>query len=195
VSIFYKAMYLLGFKPWDTGVSPPELKELIEGPNALTPARALDLGCGTGTNSIYMAQHGWDVTSIDFVPKAVAAAKRKAAAAGASPRFIVGDVTRLSELGVGGGFGLVFDLGCYHSIPDGRRDAYARGVTDATAPGAIFLVWGFYAVRTTRNPLASIRMSRDELERRFGKDWEVTRDWGGEEPGRFPGGWYQLRRR
>ena len=188
-------MYLLGFKPWDTGVSPPELKELIEGPNALTPTRALDLGCGTGTNSVYMAQHGWDVIGIDFVPKAVAAAKSKAAAAGVSPRLIVGDVTRLGELGVGGKFGLVFDLGCLHSIPDGRRDAYARGVTEAAAPGATFLVWGFYANRTSRNTLGFVKLSHEELERRLGQDWEVTRDWGGEEPGRFPGGWYQLRRR
>src|SRR5438094_6869769 len=64
MSIFFRAMYRFGFTPWDSGVTPPELKELIEGPQARTPAKALDLGCGTGTNALYMTQHGWDVTAI-----------------------------------------------------------------------------------------------------------------------------------
>jgi SAM-dependent methyltransferase len=191
VSIGYRALYLFGVKPWDSGVSPPELKEVVEGPKALTPGRALDLGCGTGTNSIYMAQHGWDVTGIDFVPKALNAAKQKAQAAHASPRLLLGDVTRLGELGVGDGFTLLFDLGCYHSIPEKRRDAYASGVTVAAASGATFLIWGF---RPLRNPLLPARMTREEVEARFGADWDLVRVWGGEEPDRFPGGWYRLQR-
>ena len=103
MSTFFRAMYRFGFTPWDSGVTPPELKELIEGPQARTPAKALDLGCGTGTNALYMTQHGWDVTAIDFVPRAITMAKAKAAAANASRRLIRGDVTRLEELGVGDG--------------------------------------------------------------------------------------------
>ena len=192
MSIVYRALYRLGFKPWDSGVSPPELREVVEGPSALIPGRALDLGCGTGTNSVYMAQHGWDVTGIDFVPKAIAAARIKAEADGVSPRLILGDVTRLVELEVGASFTLLFDLGCYHSIPDARRDAYVDGVTAAAATGATLLIWGF---RPSRNPLMFAKMTRDEVEQRFGKDWQVVRAWGGEEPDRFPGGWYQLGRR
>ncbi len=191
-SIVYRAMYRLGFKPWDSGITPPELKALVEGTAARTPGRSLDLGCGTGTNVVYMAQHGWDVTGIDFVPRAIAAAIAKAEVAKVSTRLIVGDVTRIGELGVGDGFSLVFDLGCLHSIPDGRRDAYAKGVTEVAASGATYLVWGFYP---NRNPLLSPHMSRDELEKRFGHAWDLVRVWGGEEPDRFPGGWYQLRRR
>ena len=63
----HQLMYLVGFKPWDSGVSPPELVAAVEGPQALPPGRALDLGCGTGTNAIYMARHGWDVTGADLV--------------------------------------------------------------------------------------------------------------------------------
>jgi SAM-dependent methyltransferase len=192
-TVTFRVMYRLGFKPWDSGVSPPELKELIEGPTAQRRGRALDLGCGTGTNVIYMAQHGWEVTGIDFVPRALAMAKRKAAAAKVSARLIQGDVTRLADLGIGDGFALVFDLGCLHSIPDDRRGAYAAGVTEATLPGADFLVWGFYP--TTSNPFLRTKLSRDELEQRFGQDWEMVRAWGGEEPGRFAGSWYHLRRR
>ena len=75
---FFQLSYLLGFKPWDSGIPPPELVELIEGPNALRPERALDIGCGTGTNCKYLLDHGWEVTGVDFVQRALAAAKRKA---------------------------------------------------------------------------------------------------------------------
>src|SRR5690242_12734972 len=128
MSVMFRTMYRLGFKPWDTGVSPPELKELIEGPQARQPGKALDLGCGTGTNSVYMTQHGWQVIGVDFVPRAIEMAKMKSKEADASTRFLVGDVTRLGDLGIGDGFTLVLDMGCLHSIPESRRDAYVQGV-------------------------------------------------------------------
>src|SRR5258708_10037703 len=90
-----------------------------------------------------MAQHGWEVTGLDFVPRAINIAKRKAAAVGASPRLLVGDVTRLPELGIGIGYGLLLDLGCFHSIPDDRRDDYARGATSVAAAGAAKLFFRF----------------------------------------------------
>src|SRR5438128_7519208 len=160
-NLMFRAMYRFAFKPWDSGIPPPELKELIEGPQARTPGKALDLGCGTGTNAIYMAQHGWDVTAIDFVPRAITMARAKAAAAKASIRLILGDVTKLEELGVGDGYSLVFDLGCLHAIPQGRREAYAAGVTRATLAGADFLVWGFYA---KPNFVVNAQLTREELE-------------------------------
>ena len=143
VSFFFRAAYLVGFKPWDSGVPPPQLVAVVEGSDALLPEKALDLGCGTGTNSIYMARHGWDVTGIDFVPRAVTVAKRKAAEAQASPRLMVGDVTRLTELGIGTDYSLLLDLGCFHSIPDAGRDAYVRGVTALARAGATLLIFGF----------------------------------------------------
>src|SRR5579885_2975421 len=91
----FTIMYWRGRPPWDTGISPPELVEAIEGPQALPPGRALDLGCGTGTNALYLARHGWQVTGIDFAAPAIEQARRKAQAAGTPPgtvRFIRGDV-------------------------------------------------------------------------------------------------------
>ena len=82
MSFFFRAAYLIGFKPWDSGVPPPELTALVEGTDHLPPSKALDLGCGTGTNSIYLAQHGWEVTGVDVVGRAVSQARRKVAAAG-----------------------------------------------------------------------------------------------------------------
>ena len=188
----FRAMYRFGFKPWDRGVSPPELKELIEGPNARAASRALDVGCGTGTNTVYMARHGWEATGVDFVPKAIATAKAKASEAAVAARFIVGDVTRLGELGLGDGYTLLLDMGCLHSISTARRDAYVSGVTAASAPGADFLVWGFYKPPSV---LVNARLTREEVERRFAASWDLVRAWGGEQPERFAGRWYHLRRR
>ena len=192
MSVLFRAMYRFGLTPWDSGVSPPELKELVEGPNRKTPGKALDLGCGTGTNAIYMTQHGWDVTGIDFVPRAIEAAQAKAQAAKVSPRLMVGDVTKLDQLNVGEGYSLLFDLGCFHAIPQDRRDAYVAGATRAATPGADFLLWGFY-----RKPSWEINamVSKDEIEQRFGNGWDLVRAWGGEQPDRFPGRWYHLKRK
>ena len=62
--------------PWDTGISPPELLEFIQNHRA---GRAIDIGCGTGTNVITLAQAGWDVTGVDFAPRAIKLAQQKAA--------------------------------------------------------------------------------------------------------------------
>ena len=192
MSFVFRAMYRLGFTPWDSGVPPPELKELIEGPQARTPGKALDLGCGTGTNAIYMTQHGWQVTAIDFVPRAIATAKAKAEAAKVQPALMVGDVTRLDELKVGDGYSLVFDLGCFHAIPPPRRDDYVKGVTKRATQGADLLLWGFYK---KPNAFTNAMVSKEEIEQRFITDWNLERAWGGEQPDRFPGRWYHLKRR
>jgi cyclopropane fatty-acyl-phospholipid synthase-like methyltransferase len=194
VSVFFRAAYLFGFKPWDSGVSPPELVAVVEGPDRLAPGKALDLGCGTGTNCVYLAQHGWDVTGVDFVPRAIGAARRKAAAAKVAPRLLVGDVTRLSELGVGTGYGLLFDLGCFHSIPDARRDAYVSAATAAADPGATMLMFCF--IRPAQpSRMAPRGVAPGEVAERFAPGWDLAV----EEKGRPMFGsdavWYRLRRR
>jgi SAM-dependent methyltransferase len=163
--LFFRLTYLLGFKPWDSGVSPPELVEVIDGPTALRPGRALDIGCGTGTNCMYMLEHGWDVTGVDFVPRAIAAAKRKAPGA----KLLIGDVTRLRDLGVSGPFNLMLDIGCFHSIPNARRDAYVDEVAHVAAPGAMFLLFAFgeQGPGTTAAPEAEVR-------RRFSDAFDVV---------------------
>jgi SAM-dependent methyltransferase len=137
--LLFRLSYLLGVKPWDSGIPPPELVEVIEGLKALPPGRALDIGCGTGTNCKYMLDHKWDVTGVDFAPKAIRAAKQKAPGA----RLRVGDVTKLREQGVSGPFDLMLDLGCFHAIPQARRDAYVQEVAHVAAHGATLLMFAF----------------------------------------------------
>lgn len=193
MSLFFRAAYRFGFKPWDSGVPPPELVAVVEGPGHLQPTNALDLGCGTGTNTVYMAKHGWNATGVDFVPRAIAMARRKAAAAGVSPRLVVGDVTRLPETLHDGGFGLLLDLGCFHSIPDERRDAYVRGVSKAATSGATMLLFGF--VRGARpSRLGPRGLAAGEIAARFAGDWDLVSDVKGQPFMSADVYWYTLRR-
>jgi SAM-dependent methyltransferase len=163
--LFFRFAYLFGFKPWDSGVTPPELVELIEGPKVLPPGRAIDIGCGTGTNCKYLLDHGWDVTGVDFVPRALAVAKRKAPGA----KLLIGDVTRLRDLGVSGPFDLMLDLGCFHAIPDARRSAYVREVTHVAAPGATLLMFAF-GEKGRGTPIAT----EAEIRERFSAAFDVV---------------------
>ena len=121
------------------------------------PGRALDLGCGTGADVVYLASHGWETVGIDFTPEAVAAAKKKAADAGVTAAFVLGDASRLADAGARGPFDLLLDIGCYHTIPASRRDAYVAGAAAAARPGADFYLAG---IADPPPPVAAARCPR-----------------------------------
>jgi len=99
----------------------------------------LDLGCGTGTNVITLAQRGWQVVGVDFVKRAIQSARRKADQTGVSAEFVVSDVTRLEK--VDGDFDLVLDIGCFHSLDTRERESYLQNLERLTKPGSTFLVY------------------------------------------------------
>ncbi|MEN3533480.1 class I SAM-dependent methyltransferase [Microbispora sp. ZYX-F-249] len=179
--------YLAGKPPWDTGVTPPELVALIEGRDALPPGRALELGCGTGTNAVYLARHGWEVVAVDFIDLAIEQAREKADAAGVAVRLLHGDATRLDDLDAPGPYDLFFDLSCYCGIPPHRRDAYAEGLTRRAAPGARLLMFG-YGAGTLDDTFSGV--TADELRSRFA-GWELADVTPGTNP--FPTFWFTLR--
>jgi SAM-dependent methyltransferase len=125
-----------------------ELRRYVEAGEFATDAgvrpRAIELGCGTGTNAVYLAQQGFEVTAVDFATDAIARAERRAAetqfAAGTEPpRFVLGDVTKLDA--VVGPFDLLFDRACYHCVRRaGLLSGYLATVRRLTAPGARLLV-------------------------------------------------------
>jgi SAM-dependent methyltransferase len=134
--LLFNHWYLRQAKPpWDTGISPPELHAFIA---AHAPGRALDLGCGTGTNVITLAQHGWDVVGIDFAVKAIAQARRKLRQADVRADVRVGDVTRVA---LDGTFDLILDIGCFHGLPATDQDRYAQRVVKSLAPCGTFLLY------------------------------------------------------
>lgn len=138
--LMFQLAYLRGRPRWDTGQTPPELIALQQ---RLAPGSALDLGCGTGTNAVYLAQHGWEALGIDFVAKSIAAAKRRAHQAGVVERctFEMGDVTRLERHR--GPFDLAVDIGCYHSIDGPGRRRVSAGLARLVRPGGTYFLYAF----------------------------------------------------
>src|SRR5262245_26721203 len=102
--------YKQDFMPWDSGVPEPMLIQAVDS-GGLPVGRALDVGCGTGTNAIWLAQHGYDVHGVDVASLAIEKAQAKLPP-GLPCRFSVVDF--LSEQPEGGPFQLVFDRGCFH---------------------------------------------------------------------------------
>ena len=124
--------------PWDTGTSPPELIGFLENH---PPGKALDLGCGTGTNALTIARFGWQVTGVDFVGRAVRTGRQKAKSAGLKVDLRIGDVTHLK--GIRGPFDLVLDIGCFHSLSDTQRQVYLTNLDNLLIPGGSFLIYLF----------------------------------------------------
>jgi ubiquinone/menaquinone biosynthesis C-methylase UbiE len=124
--------------PWDSGISPPELLDFI---SKNPPGKAIDIGCGTGTNVITLAQAGWQATGVDFAPRAIKIAKRKAKKAGIEAALHVRDATAL--IGISGPFDLALDMGCFHSLGSKKRD-YLAELERILAPGGHWLMYGFF---------------------------------------------------
>ena len=134
----FELQYLLGSPRWDTGISPPELIAHLDQHHA---GRAIDLGCGTGTNLITIASRGWDVTGIDVSFLAIRLAKQKAKAAGVSVHVQRGDVSRLE--GITGPFDLALDIGCFHSLDEDKRVEYQKSILRVLHPGGIYLLYSW----------------------------------------------------
>jgi len=124
--------------PWDSGISPPELLDFIK---KNLPGKAIDIGCGTGTNVITLAQAGWQVTGVDFAPRAIRIARRKARKAEIRVALHVRDSTDLK--GIRGPFDLALDMGCFHSLGDKKAD-YLTELDRILAPSGHWLMYGFF---------------------------------------------------
>ena len=180
--------YLLGRPPWDTEVTPPEVVELIER-GSLRPGRALDLGCGTGTNCIYLARHGWEMVGIDFSLLAIRRARRKARRAGVDCQFYRGDVTDLAFLA--DPFDLALDIGCLHSLPPEGWGRYAAEVTRLVRPDSLYLLYAF-TPRPDRSPTRGV--APQEVHSLFTPAFAVEREEIGKDPTGPRSAWYWLRR-
>jgi methyl halide transferase len=154
--------YQDGNLPWDTGRPSSELQGVFSR-NAIPPCRALELGCGTGTNSVWLAQQGFEVTGIDLAPLAVERAEKRAHAAGVQVHFAVADVLDLPDLG--GPFAFFFDRGCYHAVRRIAPQKYAPAVARQLASGGRGLILAGNACEPhdPGPPVVTEEQIRDEL--------------------------------
>lgn len=157
------------------------LVELIRAEGGKT-GRAIDIGCGSGRNALFLARQGWAVDAVDLSHVAIGRAKERAAEAGLNISFRCGPVMSL-EL-ESAGYDLVYDSGCLHHIPPHRRPAYLRLVRRLLKPDGRFgLVcfnteggsdlgdWEVYRVRSLRGGLG---FSERRLRRVLAPHFEVV---------------------
>jgi len=177
MSVAYRILYFVGFTPWErmaTVAGAERFRALFEREEAGGEppyGPALDLGCGSGIWAVELARRGWQVTGVDFVPKAVRRARDRARQAGLEVRFVEGDVTKLREAGVGSGFRLLLDFGCFHDeLTDAQRAAEGREATAVAAADATLLL---FAIRPGRRGPFPRGASRDDIEAAF-PGWKVT---------------------
>ncbi len=188
---FFEFQYRFGKPRWDTGVTPPEVVEMVER-EKLGGKRALDLGCGTGTNAIYLARNGFQVVGLDFSHKAIAAAREKAKSAGVEIEFRVGDVTRLDSLGVRGPFDFVLDIGCFHSVEPSRRQPYAAGIARLARPGMLFML---YAFSPRKLLFRNVGVTVDHVKQTFATDFSLERIEEGTDRSEITSAWFWFRRK
>lgn len=186
---FYDVTYRFSQPRWDSGITPPEVVAEVESGRIKT-GRALDLGCGTGTNSIYLARHGFQVVGVDFAPKAIELARAKARQAGVVVSLYVNDVTRLDFLR--DPFDLILDIGCFHSLGEQDRARYAENLTRLARPGGVFMLYAF-GPRPTR--LRNVGVTAEEVKNRFEKDFALMRMDEGRDHGALASAWYWFSRK
>ncbi len=122
--------------PWDSRSAEPYLIGLVQ-KGIIKSGTALDIGCGTGNESIFLAQQGFKVTGIDLSETAVREAKEKALASKVNPTFIQMDFLTNSLEGT---FDFILDRRVFHFFDPSEHSAYIHNIEKLLAPKGFFLL-------------------------------------------------------
>lgn len=159
----YEVLYRFPFVPisWIFG-SPHEMKEYTElfDKGHITPGRVIDLGCGEGSNAIYLSRKGFEVTGVDFSSTAIKRARANAQAAGVEVTFYEDDLTNLRH--VSGSFDLLVDFGALNDLSQEHRDLYMKNLLPLSHPGSRYVVLCF-----------ANQLDSNEVNRRFGQNFNI----------------------
>ncbi|MGH7199775.1 MAG: class I SAM-dependent methyltransferase [Planctomycetaceae bacterium] len=163
--------YRTGDLPWDSGIRSRELARVLK-EDGIELGRAVELGCGTGTNAVFLAEQGFDVTGIDLSPIALEQARRKAEAAGVAVEFLAADLCHFEQnLGP---FDFVFDRGCYHCARRIGLPGFLDTLERLTRPGTISLVLAGNANEQTETE-GPPRVHEHEIRTELGGLFDVRR--------------------
>ena len=155
--------YRTGETPWDTGQPSAELRRVLD-EDGVSPCRALDVGCGTGTNAVFLAERGFDATGVDLCELAIDRAEARAAHAGVTCRFLTADL--LEPMDLGEPFDFIFDRGCFHSVRRIDEPAAVAMLERSLAPGGSLLVLTGNT-HETREDDGPPKVSEEELRHAF----------------------------
>jgi len=152
---------------WDIGRPQPAFIRLAD--KGLLDRVLLDVGCGTGENSLLAASRGADVTGVDVAPTAIARARAKASERGLTARFEVADALDLGRLGFT--VDTMIDSGVFHVFDDEDRARYVTSLAAALKPGGVCYLMCF----SDRQPgtWGPRRVRADELRAAFSDGWVI----------------------
>jgi len=133
----FEDRYQRGDIPWDHGRVDFNLVDVVSR-YGIVPCNALDIGCGTGDNAIWLSQQGFEVVACDLSATAIERAVDKARKANAECCFLSADF--LSNSMPDAPFGFIFDRGCLHSIPEtAGRKRFVENVYELLDSGGFWL--------------------------------------------------------
>ena len=158
--------------PWHEADPPPLLVKALD--QQETPGSALDVGCGAGTYSIYMAERGYQVTAIDFMPQAGEMLQQRVANRDLATDVIQADVGQWSACHP---FNVVLDVGCLHPTGTINIEAYKTQLLNWLAPGGDFILthfgrrgwWDWW-------PIGPSRVYVETLCQKFAPEFELVED-------------------
>jgi 2-polyprenyl-3-methyl-5-hydroxy-6-metoxy-1,4-benzoquinol methylase len=148
---------------WVAGTASPELVKLVWDGTLKPGMRVLEVGCGVGTESVFMAIRGMNVSAVDLSENAIALSKQLAAFYGVNADFQQGDATKLTFPEQT--FDAVCDQGVFHHLKDEERDVYAKELARVLKPGGL-LVLRCFSDKIPGGPQPR-RITSDELTQTF----------------------------
>lgn len=125
--------------PWEIKDAPKELNELFNS-GQIVAGRALDIACGTGNYSFFLAKHGFEVTGIDFSKRAINIAIKNGKKLKLSVNFIIGDITNIGKLFPEGRFNFILDYSILHHLEPNVTRGYAQQCSSLLSPGGKLLL-------------------------------------------------------
>jgi SAM-dependent methyltransferase len=151
--------------PWNSDLpAAPVLQEAIK-KKEIKPCRTVVLGCGSGSNAIYLAKNGFDVTAIDIAPSALGIAMADAKKAGVKVRWVLADVLNLPESKP---YELIFDRGCYHNVRYVDAAGFVASMKKLTLPGSRCFV---FSCNRDNAPGIREKTMRDDFSELFDFEW------------------------
>ncbi len=154
---------------WDTGRPSSELVRAVE-KGTLRPGHLVELGCGAGTNALYLAGRDFQVTAVDLAPTALSIAEKKAREAGLTVRWILADVLAPPRLEP---FDCIFDRGCYHGVRKPNAAGYVEALRRLSKPGTLVLILAGNA-NEAQPHYGPPRVKEEEIRADFAKHFEIV---------------------
>ncbi|MFW9876088.1 MAG: class I SAM-dependent methyltransferase [Candidatus Thorarchaeota archaeon] len=153
--------------PWEIGRPQQAFIHLID--QISLKGKLLDVGCGTGENSIFFAKHGFDVTGIDYVREAINKALQKAEKRNINIKFYVLNALKLE--GLNQKFDVIIDSGLFHTFSNLDRKQFKESLSHVLHKNGLYFMLCFSNLEPPG--FGPRRISKEDIYNTFNHNWEI----------------------